>query len=97
MFVLVVPACLCLLFVLLFLPVVLLRVTFCGWGDTALSRCQTVLAHDFPTGVTRNAHQSAQPRPLPVSRAADPEPQLSSCAPSENHDRTADVCHVSAC
>ena len=38
-----------------------------------LSRCQTVLAHAFSKGVTRSAHQSAQPRPLPVRspRAAE--------------------------
>ena len=39
---------------------------FCGRG-TALSRSQTVLAHAFPEGVTRSAHQSAQSPLLPVS------------------------------
>ena len=75
-----VPACLCLSCVLLFLPGVLLRVAFCGWGHTALSRCQTVLAHAFPKGVTHSAHQSSQPRPLPVSRAASRAAALPLCA-----------------
>ena len=65
-----VPACTCLLSVLLFLPGVLVRVAFLRTGSTALSRCQTALDHAFPKGVTRSARQSAQPRPLPVSRAA---------------------------
>ena len=53
---------------LLFLPGVLVRVAFCGRRSTALSRCQF-----WPTllkGVTRSTRWSAQPRPLPVSRAA---------------------------
>ena len=52
-------------------------VAFCGWGHTALSRYQTVLAHAFPQGVTRIARQSAATTPSCEVRSKDPEPALS--------------------
>ena len=63
---------------------------FFGRRSTALSRCQTALAAQCSS--VRSAMT-----PSFESRSRDPEPALSPCAPPENNDRTADVCHVSAC